>query len=176
MAATDIRESASVAHIYGQNLVAAESLTAHGTDVSAYRYSPGSLKGTADWEMANGLNRFVIHESAHQPLDSIFPGLGLGPYDQWFNRHETWAGEARSWMDYLARSSYMLQQGRAVADFLIYYGEDSNACSLYGFDMPQVPDGFNYDYANPRVVGLSFAVSLRNWNCRILSVPTRPKA
>lgn len=152
MAATDIRESASVAHIYGQNLVAAESLTAHGTDVSAYRYSPGSLKGTADWEMANGLNRFVIHESAHQPLDSIFPGLGLGPYGQWFNRHETWAGEARSWMDYLARSSYMLQQGRAVADFLIYYGEDSNACSLYGFDMPQVPDGFNYDYANPRVV------------------------
>ena len=68
MAATDIRESASVAHIYGQNLVAAESLTAHGTDVNAYKYSPGTLKGTADWEMANGLNRFVIHESAHQPL------------------------------------------------------------------------------------------------------------
>ena len=152
MAATDIRESASVAHIYGQNLVAAESLTAHGTDVNAYKYSPGTLKGTADWEMANGLNRFVIHESAHQPLDSVFPGLGLGPYGQWFNRHETWAGEARAWMDYLARSSYMLQQGRAVADILIYYGEDSNACSLYGFDMPQVPAGFNYDYANPWVV------------------------
>lgn len=152
MAATDIRESASVAHIYGQNLVAAESLTAHGTDVSAYKYCPGNLKGTADWEMANGLNRFVIHDSAHQPLDSVFPGLGLGPYGQWFNRHETWAGEARSWTDYLARSSYMLQQGRAVADILIYYGEDSNACSLYGFDMPKVPGGFNYDYANPRVV------------------------
>ena len=152
MAATDIRESASVAHIYGQNLVAAESLTAHGTDVNAYKYSPGSLKGTADWEMANGLNRFVIHESAHQPLDSVFPGLGLGPYGQWFNRHETWAGEARVWMDYLARSSYMLQQGSAVADILIYYGEDSNACSLYGFDMPQVPSGFNYDYANPAMV------------------------
>lgn len=152
MAATDIRESASVAHIYGQNLVAAESLTAHGTDVSAYRYSPGSLKGTADWEMANGLNRFVIHESAHQPLDSVFPGLGLGPYGQWFNRHETWASEARTWMDYLARSCYMLQQGRAVADILVYYGEDSNACAIYGFDMPGVPPGFNYDYANPQVV------------------------
>ncbi len=152
MAATDIRESASVAHIYGQNLVAAESLTAHGTDVSAYKYCPSILKGTADWEMANGLNRFVIHESAHQPLDSIFPGLGLGPYGQWFNRHETWASEAKAWTDYLARSSYMLQQGKAVADILIYYGEDCNACALYGFDLPQIPAGFNYDYANPAVV------------------------
>ena len=50
----DIRESASVAHIYGQNLVAAESMTAVG---SAWAWSPEYLKPTADQEMAMGLNR-----------------------------------------------------------------------------------------------------------------------
>ena len=57
----DIRESASVAHIYGQNLVAAESLTAIGLGGSAWSYSPENLKPTADLELASGLNRFVIH-------------------------------------------------------------------------------------------------------------------
>ena len=41
----DIRESASVAHIYGQNLVAAESLTAGS---GAWSFSPETLKPTAD--------------------------------------------------------------------------------------------------------------------------------
>ncbi|MEO5893124.1 MAG: glycosyl hydrolase, partial [Ferruginibacter sp.] len=89
----DIRESASVAHIYGQNLVAAESLTAFGIGGSAWSYSPENLKPTADLELASGLNRFVIHTSVHQPTDKI-PGLGLGPFGQWFNRNETWAEQA----------------------------------------------------------------------------------
>ncbi len=154
MAAADIRESASVAHIYGQNLVAAESLTAHGTSQSAYKYSPRVLKSTADWEMAHGVNRLIIHESAHQPLDQVFPGLGLGPYGQWFNRHETWADEAKAWTDYLARSCYMLQRGKAVADILVYYGEDSNVCAQVSTSvLPDfIPAGYNYDYAGPTVV------------------------
>ena len=61
----DMRESASVAHIYGQNLVAAESLTA---GAGAWTYSPETLKPTADRELAMGLNRFVIHTSVHQPV------------------------------------------------------------------------------------------------------------
>src|SRR5206468_11123070 len=107
MAQADIREPASVAHIYGQNLVAAESLTASGFGTSgAWSYAPENLKPTADLELANGLNRFVIHTSVHQPTDDKIPGLGLGPFGQWFNRHETWANQARAWTDYLARSSY----------------------------------------------------------------------
>ncbi len=153
MAAADIRESASVAHLYGQNLVAAESMTAHGTSRNAYSYSPRTLKSTADWEMAHGLNRFVIHDSAHQPLDEVFPGMGLGPYGQWFNRHETWADNARIWTDYLARSCYLLQRGKAVADILVYYGEDSNVCAQYGDGLPEfIPNGYNYDYAGPAVI------------------------
>ena len=148
MAESDIHESASVAHLYGKKYVAAESLTANGLDGGAYSYFPGNLKATADLEMANGVNRFVIHESTHQPIDDKKPGLGLLIFGQWFNRHETWAEQAKPWTDYLARSSYMLQQGRNVADILYYYGEDDVVTSLFAHRHPEIPACYNYDYLN----------------------------
>ncbi|HVX51249.1 MAG TPA: glycosyl hydrolase [Chitinophagaceae bacterium] len=144
----DIRESASTAHIYGQNLVAAESLTALGVPATAWSYSPENLKPTADLELASGLNRFVIHCSVHQPVDDKIPGLGLGPFGQWFNRHETWADEAYAWTGYLARSSYLLQQGKFAADIVYYYGEDNNITSLFGKKLPAIPEGYSYDFIN----------------------------
>ena len=141
----DIRESASVAHLYGQNLVAAESMTAAS---GPWSWSPATLKPTADKELAMGLNRFVIHTSVHQPLLDKTPGMSLGPFGQWFTRNETWAGPAKAWITYLARSSYLLQQGRFVADIAYYYGEDSNLTALFQEKAPPVPPGYNFDYVN----------------------------
>ncbi len=152
----DVRESASVAHIYGQNLVAAESLTAGS---GAWSFSPETLKPTADRLMAMGLNRFVIHTSVHQPSNDKIPGLGLGPFGQWFTRHETWAELAGVWTAYLARSSYMLQQGKFVADIVYYYGEDSNITALFGSTPPPIPAGYNFDYVNADALIHRLAVS-----------------
>ena len=147
---SDIRESASVANVYGRARgVAAESLTSIGLERQAWTYCPENIKRTADLEMGAGVNRFVIHDSAHQPRDDKFPGLGLGVYGQWFNRHECWAEQARAWTDYLARSCYLLQQGRFVADVLWYYGENTNITALYSHSQPEVPAGYNWDYVNP---------------------------
>jgi hypothetical protein len=141
----DDRESASVAHIYGQNLVAAESMTA---SAAPWGWSPATLKPTADQELLNGINRIVIHESAHQPLVDKAPGLTLGPYGQWFNRNETWAEQAGPWIDYLARSSYLLQQGNFAADVIYFYGEDSNLTAIFNDKVPNVPAGYGFDYIN----------------------------
>jgi (4-O-methyl)-D-glucuronate---lignin esterase len=141
----DDRESASVAHIYGQNLAAAESLTA---SAAPWAWSPATLKPTADQELLNGINRFVIHESAHQPLVGKAPGLTLGPFGQWFNRNETWAEQAGPWINYLARSSYLLQQGRFVADVVYFYGEDSNLTAIFEHKAPDIPAGYGFDYIN----------------------------
>ena len=156
MAMADIRESASVAHIFGQNLVAAESFTTSGRGGKTYSYCPENMKNTADIALSCGLNRFVIHESAHQPSDRHRPGLDLFGYGQWFNRHETWAEEARAWTDYLARSSWMLQQGHYKADILYYYGEDNCITGLFGRALPEIPAGYSYDFINP--YGLRHAV------------------
>jgi hypothetical protein len=147
----DVRESASVAHLYGQNLVAAESLTTAGP---AFAYAPADLKATADRMLSNGLNRFVIHTSVHQPLDDKAPGFTLGPFGQYFTRQETWAEQAGAWISYLTRSAYLLQQGRFVADVLYYYGEDSNITVLYGTGLPAVPAAYAYDFANPHALTL----------------------
>lgn len=144
--AADIRESASVAHIYGQEYVAAESMTAIGLSQQAWTYCPENMKRTADREMKAGVTRFVLHDSAAQPCDDKFPGVGLGVYGHWFNRHECWADQAGAWMDYLARSSYMLSRGRNVADVLWYFGEETNITSYYSRAYPDIPRGYEFDY------------------------------
>jgi hypothetical protein len=153
----DIRESASVAHIYGQNIVAGESMTTAG---NSYQPHPGSLKRTADMELASGLNRFVIHTSVHQPMDNLMPGFSLGPFGQWFTRQETWANQARVWGDYLGRSSYLLQEGKNVADILYYYGENYNITALCQDALPKIPAGYEFDFVNSSA--LKDAISASN--------------
>ena len=181
----DDKESASVAHIYGQNIAAAESMTAPGQGGLAYSYHPGNLKFIADIELSNGINRFVIHESAHQPDDVHVPGLSLGGIGQWFNRHDTWAGMAGVWAEYMARSCFMLQAGRNVADILYYYGEDSNVTVEFGSG-PQTVPGYQWDYCSPDVLlnqisaqggrliaksGVSYRVLFMDRNVDYMSVP-----
>lgn len=191
MARADILESASVAHIYGQNLVAAESFTAIGFGASgAWSYSPEKLKPTADLELASGVNRFVIHTSVHQPVDDKIPGLSLSVFGQWFNRHDTWANQAKVWTDYLARSSYLLQQGKFVADIVYYYGEDNNITGLFGAKLPDIPQGYSYDFINPHALinllsveqgklttpsGMKYRVLVLDSNARKISLPVLRK-
>ena len=182
----DMRETSSVAHIYGQNLAALEAFTTSGQQGRAYSYCPENIKWTADRALSSGINKFVIHESAHQPADEKVPGTGLFQFGLWFNRHETWAGMARPWMDYLARSSYLLQQGKYVADILLYYGEDNCITGLYGTAPPEIPMGYSFDYINPKGLlsavkarggklvtdsGMSYEVLVLGKNCRRMSTP-----
>lgn len=143
----DIKGAASVANLYGKPVVAAESLTAFG---QPWAFAPADLKATADLEMALGVNRLMIHESAHQPLVGSAPGLALAPFlGQYFNRNETWASMAEAWISYLARSSFLLQQGHHCADVAYFYGEEAPVTSLYGDEAPtDIPAGHDFDFVN----------------------------
>jgi hypothetical protein len=146
----DMKGAASVAHVYGQNLVAAESLTA---GFSPWAFAPSNLKTVMDLEFAYGINRPVIHTSVHQPVDDKKPGLSLMIFGQYFNRHETWAEMAKPWVDYISRSSFMLQQGRYFADVAYFYGEEAPLTGLYK-DTPvaDAPIRYGFDFVNPDVV------------------------
>jgi hypothetical protein len=146
----DLRGAASVAHIYGQNLVGAESLT---TGPPAWVWAPDNLKRIADLEFSLGVNRFMIHESTHQPLVDKVPGLTLGINGQWFNRNETWAEEAGPWINYLARCSYLLQQGRFYGDVAYFYGEEGPLTAVFGLEPQQdAPQGYGFDFVNSDVI------------------------
>ena len=58
------------------------------------------------------------------------------------------AEEAAPWVTYLARSSYLLQQGHFGADILYFYGEDSNVTAIFADKSPDVPAGYGFDYVN----------------------------
>jgi hypothetical protein len=143
----DIRGAASVAHIYGQNLVAAESMT---SSLNYWSDSPATLKRVIDLEFVSGVNRPVIHTSVHQPVDNKTPGLSLFIFGQYFNRHEAWAEMAKPWVDYLARNALMLQQGRNVADVAYFYGEDAPLTALFeNRPMTDTPKTHGFDFINP---------------------------
>lgn len=143
----DMRGAASVAHIYGQNIVAAESMTAAS---APWAFAPADLRRIIDLEFANGVNRPVIHTSVHQPTDDKLPGLSLAIFGQYFNRHETWAEMAKPWVDYIARTGFMLQQGRNFADVAYFYGEEAPLTALYAqAPLADTPKRYAFDFINP---------------------------
>jgi hypothetical protein len=142
----DMKGASSVAHLRGVPFVAAESLTAFN---SPWAFAPADLRRMVDLEFANGITRPVIHTSVHQPVDDKLPGLSLAIFGQYFNRHETWAEMARPWVDYLSRTSYLLQQGRNIADVAYFIGEERPITALFA-DAPlaDVPVRYAYDFVD----------------------------
>ena len=146
----DMKGAASVAHVYGQNLVAAESMTSM---MAPWAYGPADLKRVIDLEFVTGVNRPVVHTSVHVPTDDKKPGLSLFIFGQYFNRNEAWAELARPWVDYISRNSLMLQQGRNFADVAYFYGEEGPLTGLYGdIAVPDAPKRYAYDFVNADVL------------------------
>jgi hypothetical protein len=137
----DVRGAASAAHVYGKRVVATESFTGGGYE------SPFSLKKVADYWFAQGVNRIVFHTSAHQPLDTKPGNTMVGTH---VNRNITWAEQARPFMDYLARNSFMLQRGLPVADLAYLLDEGApSTMPFWGAGLkPAPPAGYDYDYVN----------------------------
>lgn len=149
-AVADLKGAASVAHVYGQNLVAAEMLTAF---MAPWAFAPSDLKHVVDFAFASGVNRPVIHTSPHAPTDDKVPGLALAPFGQHFNRHEAWAELATPWVDYLSRNALMLQQGRNVADIAYFYGEEAPISGLYAEKpVADAPNSVAFDFINADAV------------------------
>jgi len=145
----DIKGAASVAHIYGQNVVAAESMT---SALQPWAHAPADLRRIIDLEFLYGVNRPSIHTSVHQPIDTV-PGIPLLIFGQYFTRLDTWGEMAKSWIDYISRSSFMLQQGRNFADVAYFYGEDSPLTALYAEKpLADTPSAYAYDFVNADII------------------------
>ena len=109
-------EGSSAAHLVGSNVVPAEAFTSY---LDGWRQYPGRLKNQADWAFGAGINRLVFHTFQHQYLaDTLRPGMTMGPYGVHWDRNQTWWPMAKGFHTYVARTQYLLQKGRTVADIL----------------------------------------------------------
>ena len=70
------------------------------------------------------------------------------------HRNITWAENAKPFMTYLARDSFMLQQGLFVADLAYLLNEGSpSTMPIWGAGLtPEPPEGYDYDYVNADVL------------------------
>jgi len=142
-----VKETACSAHIYGKPRVRMEAFTS--TD--HLREGPQDLKGATDRVFCEGANQMVWHTLSHQPPEAGKPGWVYGAGSH-LNRNVTWWSKSKPFLDYLARCSYLLQQGLFVADVLYYYGDQG-----FNFVPPKHVDpslgyGYDYDVANAEVV------------------------
>lgn len=117
----DLSDAVSAAHIYGKQLIQAESFTELRM---AWDEHPGMLKTLGDRHFALGVNRLMLHVFAHNPWLDRSPGMTLDPIGLFFQRDQTWWSSARAWTDYLARSQFLLQQGTPVVDIAVFSGEE----------------------------------------------------
>ena len=115
-----VKEVASAAHIYGQQLVDAESFTGwrHWQD------GPLEYKRLADTAFCDGQNRMTFHTFAHTPPSGGVPG-NMYHAGEHFNVNSTWWPKAAPMLSYFSRCCYLLQQGLPVADVCFYYGDDA---------------------------------------------------
>ncbi|NLP11659.1 glycoside hydrolase family 2, partial [bacterium] len=137
----ELRAASSASHIYGMPVVSAEAFTGGPAFVS----HPYALKKRGDEAYAEGINHFVLHVYIHQPWENRKPGMNAW-FGTEFNRHNTWFAQSKSWIDYLRRCHFLLQQGNPVADIAYLIGEDTP--KMTGVRHPALPSGYDYDYIN----------------------------
>jgi hypothetical protein len=141
----ECRAASSAAHIYGKTKVSAESFTAAGNLFQRY---PALLKKRGDWSFTEGINNTLLHVYIHQP-DERMPGMNAW-FGTEFNRHNTWFKHSKTYMDYLKRCNYLLQQGLPVNDVAYFIGED--VPKMTGVVNPPLPKGYQFDYINAEVI------------------------
>lgn len=116
-------EVVSLAHGYGKKIIPAEAFTG-APATSRWTEYPYALKSQGDHFYSRGINRLVLHVFVHQAYTTGLPGMTMGPYGSHFDRNLTWINYSKAWIDCLARTQYLLQQGVPVADICYFKGEE----------------------------------------------------
>jgi len=164
------KEAASAANLYGRRYVDSESFT-------GWRYwldGPVHYKQLFDVAICAGLNRLTFHTFAHNPPQAGLPGYAYHAGEH-FNANNTWWKQSGPMLKYMARCSYLMQQGTYVADACFYYGDktpnlvpprriDPNIKPIYSLDkclhcgkpvavnFRTLGSGYGYDYLDARSI------------------------
>ncbi len=149
---TQVASPISAAHIYGKNVISAESFTS--TPEINWKGNPAMAKISGDKAWALGINEFMFHRFAHQANTHVEPGMTMNRWGFHMDRTQTWwynAGAA--WFTYVARGSYLLRQGVPVSDLLVFVGDGAPNAVVNPKELkPALPKGINYDNVNSEVL------------------------
>ena len=152
-----LRQIASVSHVNGKKIAAAESLTSladqHHLDVD-----PFATKAETDLAFTMGINNVAIHAMAHNPWPKLKPGMTTGFFPPLLGDWQVWNDFASPWVTYLARCCHLLQQGTFQADVVTLFRVGQK-----GFTPP---DGYAGDLCNEELI-----ISSMTWDGNALCLP-----
>ena len=117
----DMLDAISGAHIYGKQVIGAESFTSVRMNWAEH---PGNLKAIGDRNFASGINKMVLHVFTHNPWIDKKPGMTLDGVGLYYQRDQTWFKQSKAWIDYLTRCQALLQLGTPVVDIAVFTGEE----------------------------------------------------
>lgn len=150
-----IKPTVSAARLYGKPRIGAEAFTSMQL---TWDEKLRTLKETANKNQIEGATHFAFQAYTHNPLpDRLIPGSSYGSdIGTPFLRSQTWWHHMPEFTTYTARTTFMLERGKPVSDFLWYLGDEigHKPDQEYPF-----PDGFKYDYCNPDVLLNRLSVS-----------------
>jgi hypothetical protein len=118
----DILDAISGAHVYGKNIVQAESFTAIRFDWNEH---PGMMKPVADRNFALGINKLFFHVFTLNPWKDRKPGMTLDKVGTFIQRDQTWWKPGKAFFDYITNCQQLLQQGKSVVDIAVFTGEET---------------------------------------------------
>ena len=144
LGAVECRCASSAANIYGKPFASAEAFTS----AWSFNLTPRDLKKMGDWSWTEGINHYVFHVYIHQAYERQ-PGINAW-FGTDFNRNSNWFPHAGSYIDYVRRSTAVLQTGKHVADVAYYIGED--VPKMTGEKNPVLPTSYDYDFINGEVL------------------------
>ena len=127
-----------ISHVWGQRFAAAEAFTSG--EGERWDRDPFAYKAQGDRAFCAGVNRIIYHRWAHQPWTNPanYPGMTMGPHGSHFERTQTWWRDAApAWLMYQSRCQWMLQEGVAASDVLVFAGDGAPS---YGLELSRWHD------------------------------------
>lgn len=118
----DVLDAISGAHIYGKNIVQAESFTEIRLD---WDETPAKLKPLADRNFALGVNKLFYHVLTLNPWMDRKPGMTLDKIGNFLQRDQTWWNPGKAFNEYITNCQSLLQQGKPVVDIAVFTGEET---------------------------------------------------
>ena len=143
-----LRNAANANHIYGRDVTMCESFTTLGPE---WEETPFTMKPVADQAFCDGLNKICVHNFSQSPSLTAKPGY-VYVAGTHYEPGVTWWDEAGAFNTYLARCSFMLQQGKFVADALFYHGDNIGHGEQRKTIPPTLGEGYDHDNCNSEVL------------------------
>ena len=138
--AYDIKDCSSACHLYGKPIASAEAMTD-----AMYATEAEDLKRVADIAFSMGAQEFVVCATAHIPSTKDHtPSCYVAGREYAINRTNSKWNDMKWVWETAARSAYMLRQGQAAPDVLIFLGDDTPVKTLTS-RLPEAIEGLDWD-------------------------------